>query len=102
LASLRSVSHDDAKRELTTFFGVGEKIADCVCLFALDKDAAIPVDTHIWRMARAWYVPELAGTSLTAASYAKVGQAFLDTFGDKCGWAQQTLFYRAAVGSRET
>ncbi|MBC8139643.1 MAG: hypothetical protein H8F28_27500, partial [Fibrella sp.] len=60
LASLRNVSHDDAKRELTTFFGVGEKIADCVCLFALDKDAAIPVDTHIWRMARAWYLPELA------------------------------------------
>ncbi len=100
LASLRDVSHDDAKRELTTFFGVGEKIADCVCLFALDKDAAIPVDTHIWRIARAWYLPELAGSALTATAYAKVGQAFRDTFGEKCGWAQQTLFYRAAVGSR--
>lgn len=101
LASLRNVSHEEAKRELTTFFGVGEKIADCVCLFSLDKDAAIPVDTHIWRMARAWYLPELASTSLTAASYAKVGQSFLNTFGEKCGWAQQTLFYRAAIGSRD-
>ncbi len=99
--SLRALSRDAAKRELVLFFGVGEKIADCVCLFALDKDAAIPVDTHIWRMAKNWYLPELAGKPLNAANYAKVGQAFHDTFGEKCGWAQQTLFYRAAVGSRK-
>ena len=100
LADLRNVSHDEAKRELTAFFGVGEKIADCVALFSLDKDAAIPVDTHIWRMARAWFLPELAGSALTAANYAKVASAFHDRFGDYCGWAQQVLFYRAAVGAR--
>ena len=100
LRDLRQATPADAKRELVTFFGVGEKIADCVALFSLDKDAAIPVDTHIWRMARAWYLPELADASLTAANYAKVGQAFFDRFGDRCGWAQQTLFYRAAVGAR--
>jgi len=71
-----------------------------VCLFALDKDGAIPVDTHIWRMARAWYTPELAGKSLTPSSYARVGEAFRGRFGPMAGWAQQTLFYRAAVGSR--
>ncbi|MBC8142531.1 MAG: hypothetical protein H7Y38_13955, partial [Armatimonadetes bacterium] len=63
-------------------------------------NAAIPVDTHIWRMARAWYLPELEGSALTATNYAKVGTAFHDRFGDYCGWAQQVLFYRAAVGAR--
>lgn len=101
LATLRSASHADARLALTAFFGVGAKIADCVCLFALDKDGAIPVDTHIWRIARARYVPELDGKSLTDAAYARVEAAFHEVFGPKAGWAQQTLFYRAAVGKTQ-
>lgn len=97
LLALRNASHAEARRELLQFFGVGEKIADCACLFSLDKDGAIPVDTHIWRMARAHYAPELAGRSLTPAAYARVGEAFRDRFGPFAGWAQQTLFYQAAV-----
>ncbi len=99
LSALRdNATHAEAKRELTAFFGVGEKIADCVCLFALDKDGAIPVDTHIWRIAQTRYAPDLAGRSLTPASYARVTEAFHERFGPRAGWAQQTLFYRAAVG----
>ncbi|MBC8102056.1 MAG: hypothetical protein H7Z41_05650 [Cytophagales bacterium] len=98
LRALRhGATHGEAKKALTTFFGVGEKIADCVCLFALDKDDAIPVDVHIWRVA-ARYNPDLVGKSLTAANYALATQAFHDRFGPLAGWAQQTLFYRAAVG----
>jgi 8-oxoguanine DNA-glycosylase Ogg len=100
LPSLRAETHGEAKRELTGFFGVGEKIADCVCLFSLDKDGAVPVDVHIWRVAQARYAPQLAGKSLTAANYARAVQGFHDTFGPDAGWAQQTLFYRAAVGGR--
>ena len=100
LRALRAKPYAEAKQILTGFFGVGEKIADCVCLFALDKDSAIPVDTHIWRIARARYVPELAGKSLTPAAYARVGAAFRDQFGPFAGWAQQTLFYEAAVAGK--
>jgi N-glycosylase/DNA lyase len=97
LGALRAEPYGAAKQTLLAFFGVGEKIADCVCLFALDKDAAIPVDTHIWRLAQTCYAPELRGRSLTAAAYARVGEAFRERFGPHAGWAQQTLFYRAAV-----
>jgi len=97
IAALRQASLKEAKERLTQFFGVGEKIADCICLFSLDKDGAIPVDTHIWRIARARYAPELAGKSLTPQNYAKVTAAFHRFFGDKAGWAQQILFYRQAV-----
>lgn len=97
LLALREQPRAQAKRELMGFFGVGEKIADCVALFSLDADDAIPVDTHIWRIARARYTPELAGRSLTPAAYARVGDAFRARFGPHAGWAQQTLFYRAAA-----
>ena len=99
LAGLRHGStHAEARLALRSFFGVGEKIADCVCLFALDKDGAIPVDTHIWRIARTRYARDLAGKSLTTGSYARVTEAFHERFGPLAGWAQQTLFYRSAVG----
>jgi len=41
-------SHVEARDALITLHGVGPKVADCVCLFALDKTGAIPVDTHVW------------------------------------------------------
>lgn len=36
-----------AKQELMKLCGVGEKVADCICLFALHHMDAFPVDTHI-------------------------------------------------------
>lgn len=36
-----------AKKELMKLSGVGEKVADCICLFALHYMDAFPVDTHI-------------------------------------------------------
>lgn len=97
LTELRTVSHPDARTALTAFHGVGWKIADCIALFSLDADGAIPVDTHIWRLACTRYAPELAGRSLTSANYDRVTTAFQERFGPYAGWAQQILFYRAAV-----
>ena len=36
-----------ARQELMKFSGVGEKVADCICLFALHHMDAFPIDTHI-------------------------------------------------------
>ena len=32
-----------------------------MCLFSLDKHAAIPVDTHVWQLAARYYTPHLKG-----------------------------------------
>jgi endonuclease-3 len=42
---------DEAKRWLTSLDGIGPKTAACVLLFALGKPA-LPVDTHVYRVAR--------------------------------------------------
>ena len=36
-----------ARKELMKLSGVGEKVADCICLFAFHHMDAFPIDTHI-------------------------------------------------------
>lgn len=92
LYRLREVSYEEAHNALVTLPGVGHKIADCVCLFALDKPQAIPVDTHVWQIARRHYLPELRGRSLTERVYWQVGDFFRARFGEYAGWAHNVLF----------
>ena len=47
LENIAGLSYPDARRELLKLFGVGEKVADCICLFALHHLEAFRVDTHI-------------------------------------------------------
>lgn len=47
LDALKQMSHSQAKVELLKLSGVGEKVADCICLFGLHHMDAFPVDTHI-------------------------------------------------------
>lgn len=100
LATLRDTPLAEVEQALMEFPGIGRKIADCIALFSLDADSAIPVDTHIWRIARTHYLPELQDASLTPAHYEQVVGAFQRRFGPHAGWAQQILFYRQAVGER--
>ena len=94
LFSLRQRSYPAAKAALMTLPGVGEKIADCVCLFSLDKDEAIPVDTHIRRIVQQTYLRGMPVTkSLTRADYARIGDFLRERFGRMAGWAQQYLFF---------
>ena len=47
LAWISSLNYQKARAELLKLFGVGENVADCICLFALHHLDAFPVDTHI-------------------------------------------------------
>ncbi len=93
LESLRQVSYAEAHAELTALHGIGAKIADCICLFCLDKDAATPVDTHIRQIAVRLFAPQLSGKSLTPKVYAEIAEAYSSRFGAFAGWAQQYLFF---------
>ncbi|MHB0912537.1 MAG: DNA glycosylase [Armatimonadota bacterium] len=93
LESLRNASYAEARAELLHIRGVGMKIADCVLLFALDKDQAFPVDTHIRKIATRCYLPEFAQKTLTSAVYQRIVDYFQDLYGPYAGWAQEYLFY---------
>lgn len=55
LDDIRKMKYPDAKTELLKLYGVGEKVADCICLFALHHLEAFPVDTHIRQALDAHY-----------------------------------------------
>ncbi len=47
LQAIEKMKYAKAKEELLKIFGVGVKVADCICLFGLHHLEAFPVDTHI-------------------------------------------------------
>lgn len=44
---LYKCGYEEARARLLKLYGVGGKVADCICLFALHKIDAFPIDTHI-------------------------------------------------------
>lgn len=100
LAGLRDVCYGEAKEQLLAIRGIGPKIADCVCLFALDKDEAVPVDTHVRRIAHRLFLPELSTKGITDSVYRKIVEAFQDRYGEYAGWAQQFLYYEDLLRPR--
>ncbi len=55
LGKLGRMDYDAAKKELLRLYGVGVKVADCICLFALHQTDAFPRDTHINKVMAAQY-----------------------------------------------
>ena len=80
-----------ARVELMKLRGVGQKIADCVLLFAGGHQEVFPVDVWIERALQRLYFPKRKPT-------AKRLRHFADThFGPYAGLAQQYLFHHARV-----
>ena len=89
LGALRCVPYAQAKGRLMSYDGIGPKIADCVCLFSLDKAEAFPVDRHI-----ATALWEHYGKKYTsgAKNVGLMGWARAH-FGPYAGYAGQLLFH---------
>ena len=100
LDRLRLQTYEEAKARLMGIKGIGAKIADCICLFSLRKDSAVPVDTHIWAIAREIFRCEVTTKTLTPATYQTVANLFAKRYGSYAGWAQQYLYLqrRASQG----
>lgn len=55
LDALKKMDYLKARETLMLFSGVGEKVADCICLFALHHLDSFPVDTHIAKVLKEHY-----------------------------------------------
>lgn len=55
LESLKCMSYRAARETLMRLSGIGEKVADCICLFSLHHLDTFPVDTHIRKVLEQYY-----------------------------------------------
>ncbi|CAG4932403.1 unnamed protein product [Colias eurytheme] len=91
--SLQEMKYKDARAELMKLCGIGPKVADCICLMSLNHLEALPVDTHVYKIAAENYLPHLRGKkNVTEKMYTEIGDHFRNLYGDMAGWAHTVLF----------
>jgi N-glycosylase/DNA lyase len=79
--------------ELVKLNGIGKKVADCIALFSLDVNDAIPVDTHVRDIVCRDYARNITKSkSLTPQIYNEIGNIFRTIFDVNAGWAHSVLF----------
>ncbi|AKB75615.1 8-oxoguanine DNA glycosylase [Methanosarcina lacustris Z-7289] len=81
-----------ARERLMRIRGIGEKVADCVLLFAFEKMEAFPVDTHVRQIIQHYHVDD--SYFETCKNLSCMGDWGREYFGYYCGYAQQYLFYQ--------
>lgn len=87
LTGLRKQQYSDARKSLIQLQGIGPKVADCILLMSLDQPGAVPVDTHMFNIAKQ-YLPHLNKTkTVTDKVYAEIGDHFRSLYGGHAGWA---------------
>ena len=84
-----------ARERLMRLRGIGEKVADCVLLFAFEKMEAFPVDTHIRQIIQHYHIDDSYFETCTNLSC--MGDWGREYFGHYCGYAQQYLFYQKRI-----
>lgn len=90
LTALPSMGYDNALKALMTLPGVGEKVADCILLFACGYPNAFPVDVWVRRVMCTLYGARDNNAAIKAEG--------LRLFGGDAGVVQQVLFHAARMG----
>lgn len=94
---LKKGRYEESKLELLKIYGVGNKIADCVLLFSLEKLEAFPIDIWITRALANhynWlYNNKLKDKAVTSYQYAAISKCIREYFGKYAGYAQQYIYY---------
>ncbi len=85
--SLYDKSYEEAKEYLLSYPGIGEKVADCILLFAFNKYEAFPVDIRIRKIMQELYFKGRATPVKKMREFAR------EHFGGFCGYAQQYLYH---------
>lgn len=92
LELLAELDDPAARQYLLQFHGVGEKIANCVLLFACGRKAAFPIDVWMDRILRERYFGPRKRKRLSPAELQRWAERH---FGPRAGYAQQYLFHFA-------
>jgi N-glycosylase/DNA lyase len=107
---LKRAKYDMSKEELLKIYGIGNKIADCILLFSLEKTEAFPIDIWITRAICLYYgwllrpnkeqkncskerTSKIDEKLLYRHNYEMLSEVMRRHFGKYAGYAQQYLFY---------
>jgi len=93
---LREANYYESKKELLRIYGIGNKIADCILLFSLEKLDAFPIDVWIARALAnhyGWLYKSKINGKITPHHYEQLSDIARKYFGKYAGYAQQYLYY---------
>ena len=93
--SLRKEDYNSALEILKTVPGIGNKVADCILLFSLDKLESFPLDRWTQRILQKYYsrvFDDIQIKSLTEKKYSMLHEKIVEYFGPYAGYSQQFLF----------
>jgi N-glycosylase/DNA lyase len=91
---LEKLDYKEAKKNICLIPGVGNKVADCILLFSLNKLEAFPLDTWMIKILEKYYSNEfkIETKTITQKQYEILHEKIVNYFGPYCGYAQQFLF----------
>ncbi|CAG9859673.1 unnamed protein product [Phyllotreta striolata] len=93
LEKLKEMDYTHDRKALMALTGVGAKVADCISLMSLGHLESVPVDTHVYQIAKRLYMHKLPTTkTVTDKIYSQIGDYFRQLYGPYAGWAQTVLF----------
>lgn len=102
IEELSRCKYDKAKEKLLGIYGIGNKLADCILLFSLEKTEAFPIDVWIARSIYSYYRAllnqesfklDFKSTKLSPNKYNLLSKIMRQHFGKYAGYAQQYLYY---------
>lgn len=93
LAAVQRMPVEEARAKLCELPGVGEKIANCVLLFAYDFPTAFPIDVWVEKALRVYFRKPRAKRD-------RIEKLARTHFGPHAGLAQQYLFHYMRVANK--
>jgi N-glycosylase/DNA lyase len=92
---LKKTDYSTALETLKDILGIGNKVADCILLFSLDKMEAFPIDRWTQRILLKYYKKFFRNVTekpVTEKKYKTIHEEVVEYFGPYAGYAQQFLF----------
>ena len=91
---LKKTDYYNAKSQLTKISGIGNKVADCIMLFSLEKLEAFPLDRWMLRVLQKYYTEkfQISTKTITEKTHKELHDLIVQYFGCNAGYAQQFLF----------
>ncbi len=92
--SLKKSNYFETKESICSIPGVGNKVADCIMLFSLNKLEAFPLDRWMIRILEKYFFNkfQLETKTITKKQYDILHEKIVNHFGPYAGYAQQFLF----------